>query len=102
MYPQQLLLDPDVNLDEMSKEEVDALFAIKASESHMINREFFMHRGQRYIIGSDISLEAAHIICMAQWIGHKDRLWFAHALFEMYRSKPEWWLKERGIAPNRA
>lgn len=78
----RLLLDERINPNELSPEDLKSLLKTEVYESFIVGREIFWHRGQEYIIGKDINLEVAQVICLAQWVDHDDRLWFAHALFE--------------------
>jgi len=77
----RLLLDEGIDPNELAPEDLESLLKTEAYESFITNAETFWHRGQEYIIGEEISLEAAQMVCRAQWADRDDRLQFAHALF---------------------
>lgn len=81
---QLILLDEGIDPNKLDKEDLKRLLGKEAYESYRGGNEYFWHRGQEYKIGPDISLVAATMICLAQWIDSPYRLWFAHALFEKY------------------
>lgn len=48
---------------------------------HGLHNGVLVHRGEEYVIGENISDDAANMIVLAQWIGGNDhRLDFAHQL----------------------
>ena len=79
---QVMLLDEGIDPNKLGKEDLERLLKNELYESYISGNKYFWHRGQEYMIGKDISLEVAQVICLAQWVNHEDRLWFAHALFE--------------------
>lgn len=82
MIPYILLLDEGIDPNKLAPEDLKSLIKSEAYESYIQNNEVFWHRGQEYVIGEDISLEVAQMVCQAQWIDREDRLQFAHALFK--------------------
>lgn len=77
-----LLLDEGIDPNELAPEDLKSLVKSEAYESYVRNNEVFWHRDQEYVIGEDVSLEVAQMVCQAQWMDREDRLQFAHALFE--------------------